>query len=276
MPQASPTTSTIALLGPSGTFTDQAEQRFLATPSQSRQMHGSILSAARAVAAGRAGGAFLPLENTLGGPVLETLRALLENDLRIYRSFQMPIEHCLLCTGSKEGITEIASHPQALAQCSVYLREAFPNAVLREMPSTAAAATAAQNSPHLAAIAGPEQANGGLHVLATDIANAKGNATRFCLAAPLRADIPQDSTPKKRRTLLFFETENEVGALGKVLGIFEHQHINLSSLCSVPLSRPQEFGFFVLFDGGDVQLLEQALSNNTRQLRVLGSFVDEL
>ena len=228
------------------------------------------------MATGQAGGAFLPLENTLGGPVLETLRALLENNLRIHRSFQMPIEHCLLCAGPKEGISEIASHPQALAQCSVYLREAFPNAVLREMPSTAAAAKAARNSPHMAAIAGPDQAKNGLNMLATDIANAKGNATRFCLALASGADIPANPADNQRRTLLFFQTKNQVGALGKVLGVFESKHINLSSLCSVPLVRPQEFGFFVLFDGGDVQSLEQTLLGSTCQLRVLGSFVDEL
>src|SRR3972149_4824 len=76
-----------------------------------------------AVQEGRAAGAVLPLENSLGGTVGEAVDALLHTELAVVAELLLPVRHQLLGVpgASLETIEQVASQQPALAQCEAFL-----------------------------------------------------------------------------------------------------------------------------------------------------------
>ena len=65
----------------------------------------------------------LPIENSLEGSVGESNDLLLSTDLNVTGEIYYRIHHCLIGTGSIEGIDTVYSHPQALGQCRKFIQE---------------------------------------------------------------------------------------------------------------------------------------------------------
>ena len=49
-------------------------------------------------------------------------------DININKAIVLPIKHALISDGELSRISEVLSHPQALAQCAEWLSENLPNA----------------------------------------------------------------------------------------------------------------------------------------------------
>ena len=134
----------IAFLGPVGTYGEQAAQAFAKleqweAPELLPQT--GIRAVIQALAAGRVEAAVVPVENSVEGGVTACLDALWEHpELEIARAVVLPIRHALVGSGSVEGVSEVLSHPQALAQCSLWLSNNLPNALQLPTSSTAEAA----------------------------------------------------------------------------------------------------------------------------------------
>ena len=64
----------------------------------------------------------------------------------------MPIKHALISDGELSNISEVLSHPQALAQCSEWLSENLPNAIPLPTNSTSEAVNMVKGSKFRAAI----------------------------------------------------------------------------------------------------------------------------
>ena len=66
----------------------------------------------------------VPIENSLYGSVFETYDLLLQNSLSIISELNLQINHCLLASKNYKfnEIKKVYSHPQALGQCSVFLK----------------------------------------------------------------------------------------------------------------------------------------------------------
>lgn len=126
-------------------------------------------------------------------------------------------------------ITEVYSHPVALAQCQRFLAAELPHAVQNEFFDTAGAVAyiKAAGDPHKAAIAG--QAAAALHhlpILRCSIQDSHDNITRFIVLAPGHAPAHAN------RATLVVTTNHQPGALLEVLRIFAAAGINISSLQS--------------------------------------------
>lgn len=82
------------------------------------------------------------ITNNIGGTVEETSDALKDADLRPEGACTLDIHHCLFTLPGTEAdeIAAVASHPQALIQCSGYLESEFPDAVLMQVSDTAVSA----------------------------------------------------------------------------------------------------------------------------------------
>ena len=97
----------------------------------------------------------------------------------------LPIQHALLGSGPLSKVTEVLSHPQALAQCSGWLAQHLPDALQLPTSSTAEAARMVAGSPFRAAIASQTAAREhGLDQLAFPVNDVAGNRTRFLLLQP--------------------------------------------------------------------------------------------
>ncbi|PSB36887.1 prephenate dehydratase [Aphanothece minutissima] len=244
----------LAFLGPVGTYGEQAAQRLAAlegleavdfVPQQ------GIRAVIRALADGDCDLAVVPVENSVEGGVTSCLDALWEHpDLAVARALVLPIRHALVGSGPLDGISEVLSHPQALAQCSLWLGEHLPQALQLPTSSTAEAARLVRGSRFRGAIASLEAAaEHGLEVLAHPINDVPGNCTRFLL---LRRGERSHQGPYA--SLAFSLHSNQPGALLESLGCFAGQGLNMSRIESRPSKR--EMGEYIFFV--DLELPEEA------------------
>ena len=203
----------------------------------------SFAAACDLVSEGRADAAVLPLANTTGGPV-DTVYHLLERNLRIVRSADLAVRHCLAAVpgAALAGVRTVSSHPQALAQCSRAIREGGWRAEPAENTAFAAAEAARRADPSFAAICSPSAAREhGLAILREDVCDTGVNATRF--VAVSRELLV---TPDASRLSLLLRLPDRPGALAATLDVFVDRALNLSSICSQPVpERPWEYAFFL-------------------------------
>ena len=83
-----------------------------------------------------------PIENSNGGIVVESVYAMSKHIFEIEKIFEIDVQHCLLAKPKMNisDIKKIASHPQALKQCRMYLKRKWENIELQEYSDTASAA----------------------------------------------------------------------------------------------------------------------------------------
>lgn len=84
----------------------------------------------------------MAIENTIGGPVKETKKALMNANISVLEELTLKIQHCLFKKPeiNIENIKNIASHVQALSQCSKNIKKSFPNCNIIEVEDTSIAA----------------------------------------------------------------------------------------------------------------------------------------
>jgi prephenate dehydratase len=234
-----------------------------------------FVDALDAVKEGRADCAVIPLENSLHGRVADMHFLLPESGLVITGEHFLPIRHALMGTGPLAGVREATSHPQALGQCRYWLRAHGIRPVTYPDTAGAAALVAERGDPALAALAPPGAAAlYGLDLLATDIADADHNTTRFVTLArggkPATGEGPW-------MTSLIFEVLNRPAALYKAMGGFATNGVNMTKLESY--QRGGSFAateFYAEVEGrpGD-PALDRALEElgfHSKWLRLLGTY----
>jgi chorismate mutase/prephenate dehydratase len=244
----------IAYLGPEGTHSHEACLRrygegIVHLPAVSFR---EALDALTAPGARRADAALLPVENSIEGPVTQSLDQLaLTGGVTITESFCLEIRQCLLArrNGALKSIRRLYSHPQALGQSRRWIERRLPGAEVVETASTAEAARRAAAEPHTAAIAGPLA--GRLHdlrVLARNVQDQQANTTRFIEVRRVSRTTPRPppSPGDETRALLHVVLPNRPGALLHALQPFQTANLNLSFIQSRPLAgRPWEYAFFI-------------------------------
>jgi prephenate dehydratase len=270
----------LAHLGPAGTYAEMAALCFGKILRQQEQQEidylpcATIAKTLHCVAGSEADWAIVPVENSIGGSVSMTLDTLWPLDnLTIHQALVLPIAHGLLSHNANlDEIHSVASHPQALAQCRIWLDRYLPHAERIAMNSTTEvlAQLGADNS--LAAIASPRAA--ALHripIQAHPINDNLENCTRFW--AINRRPLSTGS----QTSLGFSLYANAPGALVKALQAFGDRRINMSRIESRPTQRSLgDYLFFIdLEDNAHSPSIQAALSSLTgitENLRVLGSY----
>jgi len=235
----------VAFLGPSGTYGEQAARRLVrleAIEAAELVPQIGIRAVIQALAASACDAAVVPVENSVEGGVTAALDALWEHpELSVARALVLPIRHALLGSGPVEAVSEVLSHPQALAQCSQWLADQLPSALQLPTSSTAEAARMVRGSRFRAAVASLEAAREhGLTVLAHPINDVAGNCTRFLL---LRRG--ERASQGDLASLAFSLHANRPGALLEALACFERHQLNMGRIESRPSKR--EMGEYIFF-----------------------------
>ena len=125
------------------------------------------------------------MENAQGGVVIESVKALAENNCKILDMFYVEISQNLMAKNniSVGEIEEIHSHEQALKQCKDYLAEKFWSKKLVETDDTAKSAqdlASGKLGDNVAVIASKQSAEKyGLNIVDYDIHDLKKNLTLF-------------------------------------------------------------------------------------------------
>lgn len=264
----------IAYPGTAGSFSASAAQE--AFPQGQCVGYPTFPEAAQAVVDGRADYALLPVENSFAGAVLTTYSLLEKLPLHIVAETTKPVRHQLLGIpgATLAGIRQIASHPQAIAQCDAFL-STLRGVRLIPSDNTAISAreVAERGDPACAAIASEEAARAyGLAVLERDIQTSSCNTTRFFVLSLGKEPL----APPSKATVVF-TVNNEVGALVRVLASFAESGLNMSRIESRPLPESTFTYFFSAdfegpMDPAHLVTAMEAAKPYTRDLRLLGVY----
>ena len=264
----------IAYLGPEATYTHEAAMRRFGS-SLRYVPQKTIADVFHEVAKKRADYGVVPVENSTEGVVTHTLDMFVDSDLKIVAQVVLPIRHCLVSAGKREGIQKLYVHPQTLAQCRGWIHRHLPLAELIETSSNARSAELAAKEKTAAAICGVFAAEKySLPVLEQDIQDNAANATRFLV---LGHQCPPPGAKGIDRTSLMFSIRDEAGALHRSLAPFRRFRINMTKIESRPSKRKAwEYFFFVDCDGHaeepKVAKAIAMLGQHCSFVKVLGSY----
>lgn len=247
--------TTVAYLGPEGTFTEEAlvSQADLA---KARLMPlASFREVLDAVDNATADIGLVALENSIEGTVNVTLDQLIfAHDLWIVRELELEVVQSLLgLKGARlEQVKKVVSMPIATAQCRTWLSRNLTSVEEETSPSTAEAVrlVAEAQDPGLAAI-GTERAAAlyGLELLASGIEDHDGNTTRFVVVARPEWGIPAP-TGHDKTSIVCFQSSDHPGSLHMILGQFAARNLNLTKLESRPTKKALgEYCFVIDIDG---------------------------
>jgi prephenate dehydratase len=238
----------IGFLGPEGSFSHEALQSLGDREAIAFSTIGEVLAA---VADGRVDQGLVPLENAIEGTVSASIDGLVfDHDLTIVRELVLPIHlHLMTRPGvSLEQVTRVASYTHALGQVRHFLTQ-LPHARIEPTASTSQAAAETAGSTESWAAVGSRLAARlfGLSILAEDIEDHPGNATRFVLVA--RETVPPP-TGHDRTLVVCFQDADRPGSLYGILGRFAARDINLTKLESRPTKTGLgDYCFVIEFDG---------------------------
>jgi chorismate mutase/prephenate dehydratase len=262
----------IGYLGPGGSFSHTAAMLKFGQSVEYVPLQ-DITSIFEEVSKGHCDLGIVPVENTTGGGVIETLDAFIDSDVKVCAEVLMAIHHNLLANCSLPEIKKIYSKPEVFAQCRNWLSATLKDAPTIAVTSTAKAAQMAAAEPNVAAIGSKVAAElYGLNIICENIEDIANNITRFFVVSH------EDAKPTNEdKTAILFSTAHKAGALADVLDVFKQYSINLTNIESRPSKKRQwEYYFFMDFLGHrtDEKIkkgLEEA-KKHCLQLSVLGSF----
>ncbi len=262
----------IGYLGPAGSFSHTASMLKFGQSVEYEPL-ADITSIFDEVSKGHCDLGLAPVENTMGGGVIETLDALIDSNVKVCAEVLMAIHHSLLGNCSLEEIEKIYSKPEVFAQCRNWLSATFKEAQTIPVASTARAAQMAADEPRAAAIGSNVAAElYGLRIICENIEDIANNITRFLVISR------EDARPTgEDKTAILFSTAHKAGALADVLDVFKRYNINMTNIESRPSKKRQwEYYFFVDFLGHRTDKnvrdgMEEA-RKHCLQLSILGSF----
>jgi len=264
---------TVAFLGPSGTFTQEAALKHFGHAVHTLEA-ASITDIFHEVENDQAHYGVVPVENSTEGVITHTLDTFMQSSLRICGEVELRIHHHLLSTASSlENVKVVYSHQQSLGQCRQWLMTHLPGIDTVAVSSNAEAARLASEEKGAAAIAGEVASDiYNLNKLASHIEDELDNTTRFLVIG--KREVPTSGDDK---TSMMISTKNIAGALQGVLAPFAYAGISLNKIESRPSRQGAwEYVFFVDIDGhqddANVAAVLQELLPNVNLLRVLGSY----
>jgi prephenate dehydratase len=221
----------VALLGPEGTYTHQAAEKYF------ENFDPEFCSTIREVFESDTEAKLVPIENSLGGGVTDTIDLLREKDEKISGEVVLPIQHALI--SDEEDINEvekIVSHPQALAQCQDIIEE--HGWEKKESNSTAEAVEDLESGEAALASVIAAEIND-KNILRKSVQDRDVNVTRFLV-------LNGEPETREKSSLILEPGEDRPGLLHAMLSCFAGHEINLSHIQSRPTKEKLgEYYFYV-------------------------------
>lgn len=236
----------VACLGEAGSFSHEA--LCACYPKAQPMLCGEFSDIFAAVESGEADLGLVPVENSSAGSVADVYDLILKYRFYIIRAFTLPVRDCLAAARRVDPRTigTVYSHPQALAQCSEYIRRNAMRALPAASTAAAAQSVALRQEAGIGAICSEHAAKEyGLNILEHDIQNSSSNRTRFIVISRGLC-IPGDA----RKISLCFSLEHRTGSLYRVLARFAQAGLSLTKIESRPIAGKNfEYDFYLDFTG---------------------------
>jgi len=269
----------IAYLGPPGTFTEEALDKFIKDISQVKKISfPTVADVIRSVDRGEADEGLVPMENSIEGSVNITQDILtFESEAKIIGEVTIPVKHSLI--GKKniklDNIKKVISHPHATAQCRKFLSTNLKGAEIIAANSTAEAVKILKEENDDIAAIGTKTAAKiyDLEIIENDIEDNKDNKTRFVFIG----NSIQPKTGNDKTSIVCFLKEDRPGSLYNILKEFAFRNINLARLESRPAKKDLgDYVFMIDLDGHlhDENIFEaiEVLRKGVYLVKILGSY----
>lgn len=229
------------------------------------------------VESGMADFGVMAIENSLVGGILPNYALIRESSLSVIGEVYLRIVQNLLALPNQtvDSISEVQSHPMALAQCDDFLLQRKGLRIVSSDDTALSAKLISENKlVGIAAIASIEAAKEyGLEVIAPSIESNKANYTRFMV---LSSKGNSENQGKANKASIAFALPHKSGSLQNALQSFSRYGINLTMLHSLPqvgLCWEYYFHADVVFRHiDDFNLALTSLKNHTSYLRVIGVY----
>jgi len=261
--------NSIAFLGPEGTFSGiLARKRF----GRSAQLSPcpTIESVFDHVLSGDDGLGIVPVENSSGGTVYDTIDLLIRHAGSVFVCEELSLNIRIALLGRPgTSLKTVFSHFTQIKHHREWLKVYHPGIKLVPVESTAVAAQRAAETKGGAALASPGAAElYDLDVLEFPDGGDEVNVTNFFLIAKSEA-----SRAKPDRTALVAALRNECGSLHRFLGPFAREKVSLTRIVSRPVpGQPQTYVFYVEVEGALDQAGFGRARKIARSLVSLGTF----
>lgn len=265
--------SQVAYLGPEGTFSGILVRKRFGN-KKAYVACATIDAVFEAVLGGEVSLGLVPVENSSGGTVYDTVDLLIRHAGRVFIREELSLDIRIGLLGRPGGaIRTVFSHFTQIKHHSAWIAERYPRARMVPVSSTAVAAQRAAATKAAAALASPGTAElYGLDVLEMPSGGEPVNITNFFVIA----SAPVTPT-KPDRTALVAALRNECGSLHRFLGPFARERVSLTRIVSRPVpGQPQTYVFYVEIEGGpDAGPVGRSLERAggiARSLTTLGTF----
>jgi len=269
----------VAYLGPPGTYSHLVARKRFGRGAELVPLP-TVPDVCQFVSRHRAAAGIVPIENSSGGTINETVDILLTGTPRIGIACELSLEVRLALLGhAGEPIRNLYSHFAPLEHCAGWLRRHLPRVTLHAESSTAAAAQRAAADPDGAALGSRDLARlYGLDILTFPVEVPEPNITSFFSITPRRRGAARSASARgPRKTTLAVYLPNAPGALYRLLGTFATERVNLSRLISRPIrGAHRQYAFLVDLEGAsDSEPVARAIRAARRvsaALRICGSY----
>jgi len=272
----------IAYLGPPGTFTEEALDKYINIGKLEKSIekipYSNMGEVIKSVDRGEAAEGIVPIENSLEGSVNITLDFLtFESEAKIIREITIPIKHSLIGREKipLDKIRKIISHPHATAQCKNYISTYLKGVEIIAANSTAEAIQILKKEENNIAAIGTKTAAGiyGLEIIESDIEDNKDNKTKFIFVG----NSIQPKSGKDKTSIVCFLKQDKPGSLFNILKEFAERNINLTRLESRPAKKDLgDYVFLIDIEGHlhdrDIYEAIEVLRKTVYLIKILGSY----
>jgi len=253
----------VAYLGPSGTFSElMAQKRFGRTLE--RVPFPGIYEVFEYVRSHRNSVGIVPIENSSGGTIYETIDCLAESRHPLVIKEELSLQVRLALLGHKgEKIQVLYSHFAPMQHCDPWIRKNLPRVERKETASTATAAEMVVTNRHAAALGMKLAAKRyDLDILEFPVQPEIPNLTQFvCIGHRDHAWV------KKGKTSLIVTLHNRPGSLCEFLEVLRDHNVNMTRLLSRPIiGQPKSYVFFIDIEGTAAQPNVKKALQNARQI----------
>ena len=267
----------VAVLGPAGTFTEQAALEYFGSAVNCVYC-ANFDEVFHATASGAAQFGVVGVENSTEGVVTRSLDLFLHAPVHVVAEVSLKVQHHLLRRiDSLSDIQAVLAHPQALAQCQDWLSRHLPNIERRAVSSNAEGARLAAADAQFVCLASTRAATQwGLHIVAHAVQDDPSNRTRFAvICLPETMGVP-DATGRDC-TSLVVSVPNRPGAMHDLLVPLKTHGVSMTRFESRPARNGQwDYFFYIDLDGHPSQpQMRQALAELESLCafyKVLGSY----
>jgi len=267
----------VGYLGPQGTFSHLAASDHFGSSVDYENLR-ALEGVFEEVARGHVEFGLVPIENSTGGAVIETLDSFSSyfGRVSICGEIRLPIRFSLLGKCDPDNVQKIYSKAEALAQCHQWLTSKYPDAQRISAQSTAASAEIAMLADPSDGVVAVGSSKAGeqykLNTLFEGIEDCSDNVTRFLILSKTETPVTG-----KDKTSLMFTCSDQPGSLVDILTVFKRNNINLSHIEKRPSQElGTDYTFFVDIlghakDGKTAEILGEVRAY-CKNLFVLGSF----